>query len=46
MTHRNENDAKDALGLMMQAEVIDVNTTIAVKAARLSCDIKIPVEDR
>ncbi|MBK8550000.1 MAG: type II toxin-antitoxin system VapC family toxin [Ignavibacteria bacterium] len=45
MTQRSENDAKDAAGLMMQAKIIEVNASIAVKAARLSCKMNIPMAD-
>lgn len=45
MNERNENAAKEAAGIMMQGKVIEVTSSIAVRAARLSCELKIPMAD-
>ena len=45
MSERNENAAKEAAGIMMQGKVIEVTSSIAVRAARLSCELKIPMAD-
>jgi len=34
MSERNENAAKEAAGIMMQGKVIEVNSSIAIRAAR------------
>ncbi|MEO8448082.1 MAG: type II toxin-antitoxin system VapC family toxin [bacterium] len=45
MSEKNENAAKEAVGMMMQGKVIDINPSIAIRAARLSCELKIPMAD-
>lgn len=45
MGERNENAAKEAVGLMMQGIIIGVDSSIAIRAARLSCELKIPMAD-
>lgn len=45
MSERNENAAKEAAGIMMQGKVIEVTSSIAIRAARLSCELKIPMAD-
>jgi predicted nucleic acid-binding protein len=45
MGERNENAAKEAAGLMMQGIIIGVDSSIAIRAARLSCELKIPMAD-
>jgi predicted nucleic acid-binding protein len=45
MSERNENAAKEAAGIMMQGRVIEVTSSIAIRAARLSCESKIPMAD-
>lgn len=45
MDERNENAAKEAVGLMMQGIIIGVDSSIAIRAARLSCELKIPMAD-
>lgn len=45
MTERNENAAKEAAGILMRGRVLEVDASIAVRAARLSCEFKIPMAD-
>lgn len=45
MGERNENAAKESVVLMMQGVIIGVNLSIAIRAARLSCELKIPMAD-
>lgn len=45
LAERNEETAVHVLALMHQAKVIDVNSIIAVNAARLSHELKIPMAD-
>lgn len=45
MTERNENAAKEAAGILMQGKVLEVDASIAVRAARLSSELKIPMAD-
>lgn len=45
MTLKNENSAKEAIGTMMQAKVEEVSSSIALSAARLSLEFKIPMAD-
>ncbi|HMS34633.1 MAG TPA: type II toxin-antitoxin system VapC family toxin [Ignavibacteria bacterium] len=45
MSERNENSAKEAVGMMMQGIIIEVDSSIAIRAARLSCELKIPMSD-
>lgn len=45
LTERDEKSAIEAIGLMQQAKVIDVNSSISVQAAALSCKYKLPMAD-
>ena len=45
LLEKDENSAIQVVGLMQQAKVIEVNSTIAVKAAKLSYERKIPMAD-
>ncbi len=45
MSERNENSAKEVVGMMMQGIIIEVDSSIAIRAARLSCELKIPMAD-
>lgn len=45
MSGKNENSAKEAYSVMAQATVIDVDTSIALRASKLSCELKIPMAD-
>lgn len=42
---RGEDDALQAVALMMQGQVVDLDTPIALSAAKLSQDISIPMAD-
>lgn len=42
---RDENTAIQVVGLMQQAKVIEVNSSIAIQAAKLSFEQKIPMAD-
>ncbi len=42
---RNEADALRAIGVMRQGRVIDLNDSLALSAARLSVDLKLPLAD-
>ena len=45
MRQRSEHDALQAIALMRQGTVIDVNETIALESARLSLKYKTPMAD-
>ncbi len=45
LKERGEESAVRALALMHQAKVIEVNSTIAVNAARLSLELKVSMAD-
>ncbi len=40
-----EDKALEAVAIMMQAQVVDLDTTIAISAAKISDEIKIPMAD-
>jgi predicted nucleic acid-binding protein len=42
---RSESEALQAAALMQQGKVIDLGTTIALHAAKLSLDLKLPLAD-
>ncbi|MFA6980603.1 MAG: type II toxin-antitoxin system VapC family toxin [Ignavibacteriaceae bacterium] len=42
---KDENSAMQVIGLMQQAKVIEVSSTIAIQAAKLSYEQKIPMAD-
>src|SRR3954462_4867418 len=42
---RNEADALQAVGLMAQGQVIEFNQKLALSAAKLSVDLKLPMAD-
>jgi len=42
---KDESSAIQIVALMQQAKVIDVNQQIAIQAAKLSCELKIPMAD-
>jgi predicted nucleic acid-binding protein len=42
---RNEADALQAVGLMAQGQVIEFNEKLALSAAKLSVDLKLPMAD-
>ena len=45
LRERNENDALQAIALMKQGKVVDLTAEIALEAAKISFDNKIPMED-
>jgi toxin FitB len=45
LQQRNETDAFQAVGLMAQGQVIDLNQTLALSAAKLSVELKLPMAD-
>lgn len=45
LQQKNENEAVEAIGLMHQATVIDLDMTLSLNAARLSYDLKLPMAD-
>ncbi|MDP2430866.1 MAG: type II toxin-antitoxin system VapC family toxin [Pseudomonadota bacterium] len=45
LQQRGEHDALRAAALMQQARVIDVDSRLALSAARLSTDFKLPMAD-
>lgn len=45
LQQRNEADALRAIGLMRQGRSIDLNDSLALSAARLSVDLKLPLAD-
>ena len=46
LQQRGEGEALRAVAFMQTGEVIDLTSTIALHAAKLSADLKIPMEDR
>lgn len=42
---RGENAALETAAIMMQGKVIDLDSTIAIAAAKVSADLKIPMAD-
>lgn len=45
LLEKDENTAIQVVGLMQQAKVIEVNSAIAIQAAKLSFEQKIPMAD-
>ena len=45
LLEKDENSAMQVIGLMQQAKVIEVSSTIAIQAAKLSYEQKIPMAD-
>ena len=45
LQQRNEADALRAIGVMRQGRVIDLNDSLALSAAHLSVDLKLPLAD-
>ncbi len=45
LQQRNETDALQAVGLMTQGQVIELNQRLALSAAKLSVDLKLPMAD-
>ncbi len=45
LQQRGEDDAFRAVALMMSGSVVDLNIVIAMEAATISCDLKLPMAD-
>jgi len=45
LMERDENSALQAASLMQQAKVVNITSSIAIIAAKLSCELKIPMAD-
>ncbi len=45
LAEKDENSAIQAIALMQQSKVIDLNEQIAIFAAKLSADLKLPMAD-
>lgn len=45
LQQRGEDKALEAVALMMQGEVVELNSTLAISAAKLSDELKIPMAD-
>lgn len=45
LQQRTENDALSAVALMQQGRVVALDDALALSAAKLSCDLKLPMAD-
>ena len=45
LQQRGENDALEAVALIMQGEVVALDATLALSAAKLSADMRLPMAD-
>lgn len=45
LQQRTENDALSAVALMQQGRVVVLDDALALSAAKLSCDLKLPMAD-
>ena len=45
LQQRDENDAIQAIAVMQQGDVVDLNASLALSAARLSVEAKLPMAD-
>jgi predicted nucleic acid-binding protein len=45
LRERGEGDALQAVAIMTQGKVVELDTTLALDAARLSVDLKLPMAD-
>ena len=45
LQQRNEDDALQAIALMQQGQIVDLDPSLAISAARLSLDQKLPMAD-
>jgi predicted nucleic acid-binding protein len=45
LSERDKNSALEAIAIMQQAFVIDINASIAIQAANISYDLKMPMAD-
>ena len=46
LQQRDENDALQAVAVMQQGAVVDLDSSVALSAARLSVEIQLPMADR
>ncbi len=45
LQQRGEDKALEAIAIMMQGQVVELDTAIAISAAKISAEIKIPLPD-
>jgi len=45
LLEKNKDDALEAVALMKEARVVDLDDSIALSAAELSCELKLPLAD-
>ena len=45
LEQRDETDALQAVSLMQQGKIIDIDSTISLNAAKISYDLKLPMAD-
>lgn len=45
MQHGGENEALEAIALMMQGQIVGLDPTLALNAAKLSADLRLPMAD-
>ncbi len=45
LQQRDENDAFQAVAIMQQGQVVDLDSSIALDAARVSVEVKLPMAD-
>ncbi len=45
LQHRDETDALQAVSLMQQGKIIEIDSTISLNAAKISYDMKLPMAD-
>src|ERR671915_1329188 len=45
LQQRGEDEALQAVGAMAQGRVVDLNMTLAINAAKLSVDLRLPMTD-
>jgi predicted nucleic acid-binding protein len=45
LQQRGEDEALQAVGVMAQGRVVDLNMTLAINAAKLSVDLRLPMAD-
>ena len=45
LQQRDENQALEAIAVMMQGRVVDLDAPVAINAAKISADLKIPMAD-
>lgn len=45
LQQRSEEEALEAISIMQQGQVIDINTEISINAAKISIDLRLPMAD-